>query len=575
MKKTFFLNQIFLLSGVVFFVTLLTLVFVGNSIRKTHIERVKKELIEFSAALSLQVKTFLVEDKSESIEDLLSTLNRSTDMRITVFSFDELVIADSELAREELGNINASLDVQAALNGEIGTTLSKKVPRLMQNIFVSVPIEDEGKIVGALRAGKTIGELDKLLDTVRRRILYTGLIVFLFSVGIAYLLSLRFSTPVRQLSDAAKRLANGYLHSKVFLKKRDQLKELADNYNTMTEKVLLFMEDISCQKEELNSIISAIHPGLLVLDREGRIKLHNESMEAIVRKKDLQGQFYWQVLKEPELFDHIQYVQEKKKNRKDELQIEGNYYRITIDHLAPLNETVIVFHDITDIKNIENIKRDLVVNVSHELRTPLTAIKGYTETIEGIDEENNHYLEIVKRHTDRLIKIVEDLLILNELEESGTRVEKECVDLKKLVGQVVNMFDGRLSDKKLKLRIEADEQLPTVQGDFLKLEQVFINLIDNAVKYTEEGEIKIKLSYEERFVRAEVQDTGVGIPADHIPRIFERFYTVNKSRSRQLGGTSLGLSIVRHIVNLHGGDVELRSATGVGTTFIVKLPLYE
>ncbi len=572
MKKKFFLNQIFLLFGVVFFISLLTLVFFGNSIRKTHIERLKKELVEFNTALSLQVKSFLVEDDPEAIEALLSILNSSTGMRLTVFGFDGSVVADSELTKEELGNIRASLDVQSALKGEIGSSLNKNVPPPMQNLYVSVPIEEEGRIVGALRAGVMVGEPASLLGTVRRRVVFTALIVFLVSTGIAFFLSRKFSTPVNQLNDAAKRLANGDFHSKVFLKKGDQLKELADNYNAMTEKLLLFMEGISGQKEELDSIISAIQPGLMVLDREGRIKIHNASMEAIVHKRDLHGRYYWQVLKEPELFDHIQSVQEEKKYRKDELQIEGNYYRINVDHLEQLNETVLVFHDITDIKSIEDIKRDLVINVSHELRTPLTAIKGYAETIEGLDRENKLYLEIIKRHTDRLIKIVEDLLILNELEESSTKLENAPVDLKKLVDQVVNMFDGRLSDKKLILRIEADEQVPPVQGDFLRLEQVFINLIDNAIKYTEEGEIKVKLSSEESFVRAEVQDTGIGIPADHIPRVFERFYTVDKSHSRRLGGTGLGLSIVRHIVNLHGGTVELRSTTGVGTTFVVRLP---
>jgi two-component system phosphate regulon sensor histidine kinase PhoR len=437
---------------------------------------------------------------------------------------------------------------------------------------LSVPIQDEGRVVGVLRAGVTLEELNSLLGTVRLRIFLTALFVFVFSMGVAYFLSKRFSTPVRQLSDAAKNLANGDFRSKVFLEKGDQLKELADNYNTMTDTIRLYVEDISRQKGELNSIISTIHPGLMVLDREGRIKIYNESMETIVNKRDLQGHFYWQVLKEPELFDLIQWVQEQKKNRKDELQIEGHCYRVNVDHLASLSETVLVFHDITDIKNVENIKRDLVINVSHELRTPLTAIKGYAETIEGIDQENNQYLEIIKRHTDRLIKIVEDLLILNELEESGKKVEKERIDLKILVEQVAKMFDSRIIDKKLKLQIHAEEHVPAMQGDLLKLEQVFINLIDNAIKYTDKGQIKITLAAEERYIRAEVQDTGIGIPADHIPRIFERFSTVNKLHSRQLGGTGLGLSIVKHIVNLHGGSIELYSTPGVGTTFVVKLP---
>ncbi len=575
MKKSFFLNQIVLLFGVVFTLSVLTMGLVGNSVRRTYRERVKQELTEFSTAFASQVQSLLVEENTESIGRLLSAMSRLTDKQVTVFHSDGSVIADSELAQDEMGDINISPDIQPALRGEIGSSLDENAPGSDQRMYVSVPINDGGRVVGVLRTGVTLGELNSLLGEVRLRVFFTALFVFFFSLGAAFFFSKRFSTPVRQLSEAAKRLANGDFRSKVFLEKRDQLKELADNYNSMTDRIRLYVEDISRQKGELNSIISAIHPGLLVLDREGRIKIYNKSMETIVHKRGFQGHYYWQVLKEPELFDLIQYVQEQKKNRKDELRIDGLCYRVNVDHLVPLNETVLVFHDITDMKNVENIKRDLVVNVSHELRTPLTAIKGYAETIEGIDQENNQYLEIIKRHTDRLIKIVEDLLILNELEEGGNKVEKERIDLRILVEQVLKMFESRLSEKKLKLRIQSDEHVPLIQGDFLKLEQVFINLIDNAIKYTDKGEIKITLASEDGYIRAEVQDTGIGIPVDHISRIFERFYTVNKSHSRQLGGTGLGLSIVKHIVNLHGGSVELRSTIGVGTTFIVKLPLHD
>jgi two-component system phosphate regulon sensor histidine kinase PhoR len=573
MKKSFFLNQIVLLFGVIFTLSVLTMGLVGNSMRRTYRERTEKELTELSTAFAFQVQSLLVEENTESVGRLLSAMSRHTDKRVTVFSSDGSVIADSEFAQDIREDIDLSPDFQHASRGEIDSSLDENAPGSEQRMYVSVPLNAEGKVVGVLRASVALGELNRLLGEMRLKVFFIALFVFFFSLGAAFFSSRRFSNTVRQLNDAAKRLAHGDFRSKVFLQKRDQLKELADNYNTITDKIRLYVEDISRQRGELNSIISAIHPGLLVLDREGRIKINNKSMETIVHKRDLQGHYYWQVLKEPELFDLIQYVQERKKNRKDELRIEGHCYRVNVDHLMPLNETVLVFHDITDMKNVENIKRDLVVNVSHELRTPLTAIKGYAETIEGIDQENNQYLEIIKRHTDRLIKIVEDLLILNELEEGGNKVEKEFIDLGVLVEQVLKIFESRISEKKLKLQIQSDGHVPLIQGDLLKLEQVFINLIDNAIKYTDKGEIKITLAPEDEYIRAEIQDTGIGIPAVHIPRIFERFYTVNKSRSRQLGGTGLGLSIVKHIVNLHGGSVELSSTIGEGNTFIVKLPL--
>jgi two-component system phosphate regulon sensor histidine kinase PhoR len=241
-------------------------------------------------------------------------------------------------------------------------------------------------------------------------------------------------------------------------------------------------------------------------------------------------------------------------------------------YINSLDKIVINLRDITDIRNLEKIKRDFVVNVSHELRTPLTAIKGYLETIR-VKGDDRHYLEIVKRHTDRLIRIVEDLLTLSELEEKGIRLENEDVDLKAIVENVVKMFEQKIKEKELGIKIIVEDDLPLVTGDSFKLEQVFINIIDNAIKYTDKGEVIITLRREDGYVRAEVKDTGIGIPEKHLSRIFERFYTVDKSHSRRLGGTGLGLSIVKHIVSLHGGRVDVSSKPGGGTVIGFEIPI--
>jgi len=245
---------------------------------------------------------------------------------------------------------------------------------------------------------------------------------------------------------------------------------------------------------------------------------------------------------------------------------------VSAAYLPSQNETVLVFHDITGIKNLERIKKDFVVNVSHELRTPLTAIKGYAETIEETDTENLKYLEIIKRHTDRLINIVEDLLVLSELEEKELISMGDTFHLESVIDQVLKMFEGKLKTKNLKLSLEVQKDLPPVRGDLMKMEQVLINLVDNAIKYTEKGQITISLRMRDGSIELKVKDTGIGIPAEHLPRIFERFYTVDKSHSRRVGGTGLGLSIVKHIVHLHGGSINVESEPGMGSTFTIRYP---
>jgi len=241
--------------------------------------------------------------------------------------------------------------------------------------------------------------------------------------------------------------------------------------------------------------------------------------------------------------------------------------------VALREQIVIVFSDITEAKNMEKIKKDFVVNVSHELRTPLTAIKGFAETLEDEAGENvKNYAGVIKRNTDRLINIVQDLLLLSELEEKGSKLESEEVDLKHLVDNVIRIFKSRLAEKGLDFHLKVEEGLPVIKGDSFKLEQMLINLLDNAIKYTEKGTIVVALKQKDETVEITVEDTGIGIPQEHLARIFERFYVVDKSRSKKLGGTGSGLSIVKHIVLAHKGTIDVKSSLSRGTTFTVRLP---
>jgi two-component system phosphate regulon sensor histidine kinase PhoR len=340
----------------------------------------------------------------------------------------------------------------------------------------------------------------------------------------------------------------------------------------MAERMDELFAELRGKHEELNIILSSIEEILVVLDKEGMIKLGNESFKKMVGTGNVEGRFYWEVLRSPELSKLVKRVSMEKKNIRDEIEIYNQTFLCSISFLTS-GEIIIVLHDITDLKQLERMKKDIVANISHELRTPLTAIKGFVETLEVEEEiKNVQYLEIIKRHTDRVINIVNDLLVLSELEEKAISLQYEEVLLPYLIENVLKMFHDKTKTKGISLKVVAEPNFSAIKADPFQLEQMFINLIDNAIKYTEHGEVEVRLRQDKGRVIIEVQDTGIGIPLGYQSRIFERFFVVDKSRSRRLGGTGLGLSIVKHIVLLHNGTIDIMSAPGKGTTVIVALP---
>ena len=420
------------------------------------------------------------------------------------------------------------------------------------------------------------GDINVLINQLRTSIFISVIIIITaISLLIAIIFSWILSKPIKELNTAARNLASGNFKSKVFFKGRDELKELADSFNYMSDQMKSSFDELSGQKEELSSIISSIREGLLVIDSKGKILLSNESFRKSFQANFVDGKFYWEVLRGPYLGGLIEKVIDEKASASAEMALHDKTFLCDAIFLNSRKELVITFHDITEIRNLEKIKRDFVANLSHELRTPLTAIKGYVETLEleTKEDENLHYIDVIKRNTERLINIVQDLLLLSELEEKGSTLQLEEVNLKNVIKDVLRIFEQKLKNKKLDLKFNVDSEIPLIKADVFKLEQMFINVIDNAIKYTEKGWISISLKQKDDKVVIEIQDTGIGIPESHLPRIFERFYVVDKSRSKKLGGTGLGLSIVKHIVLLHNGEINIESTYGSGTKITIILPI--
>ncbi|MFQ5715187.1 MAG: ATP-binding protein [Candidatus Scalinduaceae bacterium] len=574
MKNTIFIKVFggYLLIVIVILATTFPLSF--RAIRHQHINTLTGNLKNLCLTLKLKISPLLANNRIEELDTLIKKLGRQIETRITVVNLDGIVLADSEKDPALMENHKNRLEIVQAVRDGIGTSLRYSTTVKEEMLYVAVPIEKDSNISGILRASLFLNEINTLLKNLQMTIIKIAVIIVAILLLGAFLFSRNLSRPLKELGAASRKVAQGDFNTKVYLKNRDEIKELGDSFNYMTDQIKTLFTQLSYQKEELNSIISSIKEGLCVLDNEGKITVSNESFRKIVQNDSVKGKFYWEVLRKIKFDELIKKVKDEKTSLVDEIEINSRTYLCNATFCSNKEEVVVTLHDITKIKNLEETKKDFVSNVSHELRTPLTAIKGFVETMEeGIDEKNKNYLDIIKRHTDRVINIVEDLLLLSELEEESNCLELEEVNLEDLIENILKIFDQRMKEKSLILKFNPDRNLPPIKADPFKLEQVFINLIDNAIKYTERGEIIISTGQNNETVTIEIQDTGICIPKEHLSRIFERFYVVDKSRSRKLGGTGLGLSIVKHIVLLHNGKIDVKNIPGTGTKFIVTLPI--
>jgi len=330
----------------------------------------------------------------------------------------------------------------------------------------------------------------------------------------------------------------------------------------------------------LEAIIKEMETGVLVVDRSGKVIFSNPAFERAVRKGPVSpGMEMDSILDDKDLLQAMEETLATGESRRVTVQWENGQSMAVrfIPVREPVNGLIGFFRDVTEEKRVEAIKRDFVANVSHELRTPLATIKGYAETLlTGAMEDKKvlkDFLQIIDRHASRMTNLIEDLLTLSMLESQQIPLRLEYTDIREILKNVVHGFEKRARDKGLHMSCNLDSDLPGLHIDRVRMEQVFVNLIDNAIKYTNEGRISIQAFQEDSSIKIKIQDTGIGIPEKDIPRIFERFYRVDKGRSRELGGTGLGLAIVKHIIQGHNGKIEVNSKVGQGSTFTITLPL--
>lgn len=581
----------FLSSVLIILVTTSLFVFLVIGVLRSYDESVTGKMLLTSAkVVGETLRPAVEEGRKGDVDSLLKNLGGRTDMRITVVDGRGNALGDSHKITRPQETYSESPEVGEALSGRIGKSRRYSSELESDLYYLAVPVKDgSGNTIAAVRTALPLGSLWSEPAPAEKRVVYIGALVAALSSLLVFIVTRRTMRPLSGIISISEELARGNLDVSIpAAGDSDEAARITGALDKMARNLSGLFKEVSREKNQLEAVLGAMSEGVMVISSDGKVLIINKALRNMFNLKEEPGRKpFWEIIRNRELTRLVEGVLERRTPDSKEIFYlypdEKHYFVNVIPLDSPDREIIVVMFDITDFKRLEKIKADFIANVSHELRTPLTAIKGYTETLEEeayeSPEDREHFLGIIKRHTDRLINIVSDLLVLSEVESRDTAfgdaadADVEEINVNEVIKSSLEALRSAAAEKGLEVSLCTGKDANRIKANRFLLEQMFINLIDNAVKYTpDKGNIAIRISSSGGTVLTEIEDTGIGIPKEHLPRIFERFYRVDKTRSRNLGGTGLGLSIVKHIVLMHGGKIDVQSEEGSGSKFSISLP---
>jgi two-component system, OmpR family, phosphate regulon sensor histidine kinase PhoR len=510
--------------------------------------------------------------------------NRRTQSRVTLIAHGGTVLTDSEHDAGTMENHAGRPEVREALQGRPGSSVRHSATLDHDLLYLALPVTFQGREGYVLRLAVPLEQVDEAIAEVRWRIFQVSLIAALLSLGVAYVTSRSLSRRIRRLQLFADGLVNARFSETLPPAPEDELGSLARSLNGMSNQLRDMLERLKLEASRREAILAGMVEGVLAVDHELNVTFCNQAFARAVgvRYPASERLPVLELVRDPaflNLLTRTVVTAEPQRQRMQLSAAEGHSFEV---QAAPLEfrsgrGAIAILHDVTDLERLERVRRDFVANVSHELRTPLAAIQGYAETLlDGALEDAEHnrrFLETIKSQAVRLNNIASDLLALSELESIDPGPSPERISLRQAVGAAMRSIESEARLRNIRIHSGGLPDEYAV-GQRLRLEQALVNLLDNAVKFNRPGgEVWIEVgSTGEGKVRISVRDNGIGIPSDDLPRIFERFYRVDKARSREVGGTGLGLSIVKHAIEAMGGSVSVESELGKGSHFTIVLP---
>ncbi len=540
-------------------------------------------------------------DLDARVRDLAGGSSREADrsglesgdrFRLTIMDGSGRVIADSDLDPQRAENHADRPEVLAARSLGLGSAVRRSASLERDMMYVAVPVlTPAGEVGGFVRVATSLQAVDHRLRALRRAVFGAAALATIIGLGVAFFFARRVAAPLVGVAALADAWERGDYHRRVEVSSRDEIGRLAAALNRTSAQISDQLQTITNDRNQLTAILAGMVEGLVAVDEQDRIVLLNEAateLLGIQGRTDLPGRPLYEATRVPEIGQALRSAQTSGETVDGEASVGDGLRRRALEiHAAPLLNgggqvigAVAVLHDVTQLQRLEGIRRQFVSNVSHELKTPLTAIRGYVETLldaQDLDQATRQrFLERIRIQTARLSALVTDLLSLSRIEAGEDAVERRPLDLRVPVMEATRALRSAAEAREVRLLFDLPEHPVIVVGEEESLRQAFSNLIDNAIKYSDErGRVEIELRVEGQRAVVVVADQGVGIEPHQLDRIFERFYRVDRARSRDLGGTGLGLAIVKNVAQAMGGEVSVTSGPGEGSRFEMSLPLAE
>ncbi|MGM0688506.1 MAG: ATP-binding protein [Bacillota bacterium] len=548
--------------------------------------------------IQARLVSLLVEEKldrdagSEDLDSIIKNLGEEFDLRLTLVNYDGTVLADSAQDPAFMENHGDRPEILEALRQGKGTATRHSVTLDKEMYYMAVPLGiagiegNNGKVTVIVRLALSLNDINQAVFSLKLFILGALFVAALAALVASVVFSDRITGPIKKISAAANSIAGGNFSPSLEVAGKDELADLAKNIKEMGIALNKKIEQVLWEKNKLETVVSSMSSGIILTDRDLKIELINPAAEELfdLSRDDVIGKSFNLAIRNYALNENLRAVTIDGETRVMEVNLYYPRPTVLDTYILPVHGTnhriignLILFHDTTELRSIEKMRSDFVANVSHELRTPLTTVRGYTETI--IHEELNReqlidFLQVIDKETKRLSSLLDDLLDLAQIENEKGFIKKEQVDLKGLIGEALKRVEDVRKVQSAQITLNMPENVVYVSGNPEWLGQALVNILENSIKHGYEGVIvNVFMSVDGSHAEIKIKDNGPGIPEEDLPYVFERFYRVDKSRSRKAGSTGLGLSIVKHILEAHDASYDLSSKAGEGTTFTFKLSL--
>ncbi len=562
--------------------------YASSATRHFFIEQTAADLASRAHLFESQVKHHLDPLNAPVVDRLAKKMGGYADTRITVLLPSGEVVGDSRENPSDMDNHADRSEVRDAIHDGLGRSI--RFSRTVEDnlMYVASAVKEDGHTIGVVRTAIPLSAIDRALGSIQRKILLSGGIIAVFAVLVSLFVSRRITRPIEEIREWSASIARGDFKRKPEAEAPEEIEALSESLSDMAEELRDQIDMVVRQKNEIQTMFSSMAEGVFALDMEAHIISMNQAAETMLSCgfEEAYGRTIEEVVRNSELQRFVKETLSSPQPIEKDILLSPEEGMVINCHGSLLKDSaqqqigvIVMMNDVTRIRRLENVRREFVANVSHEIKTPITAIKGFVETLrEGAlknPEDAERFLKIIDSHVNRLEAIVEDLLNLSRVEQGAEEgsIEKIMSPIGDILSTAMEICRKRAEAKAIGIEENCPESIRAEVNPPL-LEQAVVNLIDNAVKYSSEGSgVRIDVTEEANEIRIAVFDQGCGITKRHLPRVFERFYRVDKARSRQLGGTGLGLAIVKHIADAHGGRVSVESIPGKGSTFTIHLPV--